>query len=156
MDARKHTNARTHAQVRAHTRADTHTHTHTHTHITHACIRTFLRSPPPVAAVVSDMSFAACSSVLSNQLDLYRTDMVTAAQRGFANAAAIESARCVPHDVRMPFSAGHVGGNLTSLPHQGRGIRAATIETVRGGRGAAQQDAGCAMRPRTRARQCVE
>ena len=43
--------------------------------------------------VISNMSFPACVSVLSNQLELYRMDMVRAAQCGFRNADAIENAR---------------------------------------------------------------
>ena len=43
--------------------------------------------------VMSSMSFPACVSVLSNQLDLYRNDMVRAAQIGFRNADTVENAR---------------------------------------------------------------
>ena len=46
--------------------------------------------------VISDETFAACAAALSNQIELFRTDMVKAAHRGFANANAIEYARwCV-------------------------------------------------------------
>ena len=45
------------------------------------------------AVVISDEGFASCAAVLSNQLELYRKDMVAAAWRSHANAAAIENAR---------------------------------------------------------------
>ena len=42
--------------------------------------------------IFSDESFAACSSVLANQIELYRKDMAAAALRGYDNADAIENA----------------------------------------------------------------
>jgi hypothetical protein len=49
--------------------------------------------------VISEKSMASCADLLSNQLDSYRADMVSAARKGFANAAALESTRSLHANV---------------------------------------------------------